>query len=436
LSKESIKSLETALSLNPENLPLRLHLAELYLAEKSFEKAETCYQEAAKYGATHEVQKGLAKVYFEKGEYSTAIVILEDYCQTNPKDEDALYILAQALFKDGAEEQSGEIYRQLIEVNPEFVDEELDSQFRQPNLYQAIEDELEDLLSPFSEQSGLSFEDVGGMDAIKKEIDLKIIRPIKHPEIYKAYGKKAGGGILLYGPPGCGKTFLAKATAGEIDARFISVGLNDILDMWIGNSEKNLHNIFEIARDNQPCVLFLDEVDALGANRSDMKQSAGRQLINQFLLEMDNSDSANEGVLILGATNTPWHLDEALRRPGRFDRILFVPPPDLIARERILELKLKEKPTERIDFQKIAKKTDGYSGADLEAVVDLAIEEKLEASFEDGQIRKVSTKDLLNAVKRHKPTTAEWFEKAKNFALYSNQSGLYNDILDYLKIKK
>ena len=274
------------------------------------------------------------------------------------------------------------------------------------------------------------------MDQVKKEIDLKIIQPLKHPEIYKAYGKKIGGGILLYGPPGCGKTFIAKATAGQIDAKFISVSLSDILDMWIGASEKNMHKVFETARHNAPCVLFFDEVDALGASRSDMKQSAGRHLINQFLQELDGLENDNEGVLILGATNTPWHLDAAFRRPGRFDRIIFVPPPDQQAREAIFELKLKDKPTEKVDVGTLARKTSDFSGADIEAVIDRAIEGKLEEALRDGIPKPLSTKDLQKASKQQKPTTKEWFGTAKNFALYSNESGFYDDILTFLNIKR
>ena len=206
--------------------------------------------------------------------------------------------------------------------------------------------------------------------------------------------------------------------------------------MWVGNSDKNLHGIFEMARQNTPCVLFFDEIDALGASRGDMKQSAGRHLINQFLQELDGIDNDNEGVLVLGATNTPWYLDSAFRRPGRFDRIIFVPPPDLSARESILELKLKDKPTESINYSALAKKTKDYSGADIEAIVDISIEGKLEEAIKEGIPQPIKTKDLEKAIKKHKATTREWFSSAKNFALYANESGLYDEILDYLKINK
>jgi transitional endoplasmic reticulum ATPase len=272
------------------------------------------------------------------------------------------------------------------------------------------------------------------MEDLKDEIRIKIILPMDHPELYKAYGKTAGGGVLLYGPPGCGKTHLARATAGEIKAGFLSVGLNDVLEMWLGNSERNLHGLFEQARQHAPCVLFFDEVDALAASRSDLKTHGGRQVINQFLSEMDGIDSKNDGVLILAATNAPWHLDPAFRRPGRFDRILFVPPPDLAARAGILRILLKGKPVKDIDYDQLAKKTDKLSGADLKGVVDQAVEAKLREALKAGGIKPLTTKDLLTAASTVKSSTREWFATARNYALYSNQGGIYDDILTYLKL--
>ena len=283
------------------------------------------------------------------------------------------------------------------------------------------------------ELPAVAFKDVGGMESVKEEIRLKIIHPLEHAELYKAYGKPIGGGILMYGPPGCGKTHLARATAGEVKAGFLAVGIHDVLDMYIGNSEKQLHAVFEQARRNRPCVLFFDEVDAIGASRTDMRHSAGRHLINQFLAELDGVSVSNEGVLILAATNAPWHLDTALRRPGRFDRILFVPPPDAAARESILRLLCHGKPVDGIEYDKIATRTRDFSGADLKAVVDIAIEAKLLAAMKTG-LTPLRTSDLVAAASRVKPTTKEWFSTARNYALYSNQGGTYDDILKYLKL--
>jgi SpoVK/Ycf46/Vps4 family AAA+-type ATPase len=289
-------------------------------------------------------------------------------------------------------------------------------------------------VDPGVERPACTFKEVGGMEPLKDEIRMKIIHPLAHADLYKAYGKPIGGGILLYGPPGCGKTHLARATAGEISVGFLAVGIHDVLEMWIGNSERNLHEIFEQARRNKPCVLFFDEIDALAASRADMRTGGARQLINQFLSETDGVQNSNEGVLILAATNAPWHLDPAFRRPGRFDRILFVPPPDHAARAAILRIHCQGKPVQDIDYDHLAKKTDQFSGADLKAVLDVAVEQKLREAMKDGLPRPLSTRDLSSAAATVRPSTREWFATARNYAMYSNQGGIYDDILRYMKI--
>jgi SpoVK/Ycf46/Vps4 family AAA+-type ATPase len=181
-------------------------------------------------------------------------------------------------------------------------------------------------------------------------------------------------------------------------------------------------------------VLFFDEVDALAASRSDMRASAGRHLINQFLNEMDGVYANNEGLLILAATNAPWHVDSAFRRPGRFDSILFVPPPDVPARAAILSIRLKGKPVGTINIDEIVAMTDGFSGADLKGVVDLAIEGKLREALKTGRAAPLENEDLKAAVVKAKPSTVEWFAAARNYALYANQSGTYDDVLKHLKM--
>lgn len=436
MDDNTINNLKEALKVSPGNIPLKQYLADTLLKASQLDEAEKEYKEIMAMADTHQSKTGLARVFYLKGQYSQCNVILEELIHTDAVDFDVLILHAKALLKEHSIAKATEIYKKALSINPAFRDEELDNELRLSSAMLDEDDDDEAFESPFIQKADINFDDVGGMANIKKEIELKIIRPLQHPELYKAYGKKTGGGILLYGPPGCGKTYIAKATAGQVNARFISVGLSDILDMWVGNSEKNLHNIFEIARQNTPCVLFFDEIDALGASRSDMKQSSGRHLINQFLQELDGIDGNNEGVLILGATNTPWHLDSAFRRPGRFDRIIFIPPPDTDARESILKLKLKNKPVESIDYKSLASKIENYSGADIEAIIDIAIEEKLEDSFKDGIPKPLSTKDILNAAKKHKASTSEWFATAKNFALFANDSGLYDDILTHMKLKK
>lgn len=441
---DSIDHLREAVRLAPNNIPLRQALADALLAHGRAPEAEAEYRSAlALAGNVPALKLGLARAFHQQGKKSHALVLVEDLVQSPNPPARAFILHARLLASAGEVQQAIEQYQRGLEIDPSAADPEFAERLGidagpeeevQDGRIAAAWDHQPQAPSIELERPKTTFDDVGGMDALKEEIRLKIIYPITHAEMYRAYGKSIGGGILMYGPPGCGKTHLARATAGEIKAGFISVGIHDVLEMWIGNSERNLHELFEQARRNKPCVLFFDEVDALGASRTDMKTSGGRHLINQFLSELDGVKANNDGVLILGATNAPWHLDSAFRRPGRFDRILFVPPPDLGARAGILRLLMRGKPAEDIDYDAVSKKLEAFSGADLKAVVDVAVENKLREAMKAGVPTPLRTKDLINAGATLKPTTREWFATARNYALYSNQGGVYDDILKYLKI--
>jgi len=284
----------------------------------------------------------------------------------------------------------------------------------------------------------ITLRDVGGLDEVKERLELSFLAPMRHPELRMQFGKSMRGGLVLWGPPGCGKTYLARAVAGELGASFYEVGLADVLEMWIGSSERNLRAVFDVARANTPCVLFFDEVDALGHKRTQLRGGGGamRNVVNQFLTELDGASSNNEGVFVLAATNHPWDIDPALLRPGRFDRKLLVLPPDAKARAAILATHLRGRPVDAVDLVKIAAKTEGYSGADLALVCEQATESALTASVRSGGMRPISQADLRAAVASVKPSTGAWFETARNFARYNNDDGDYDDLLPYLDRKR
>ncbi|WP_406243612.1 ATP-binding protein [Streptomyces anulatus] len=287
-----------------------------------------------------------------------------------------------------------------------------------------------------TEAPTLRLADVGGMHEVKERLEAAFLAPMRNPELRRLFGKSLRGGLLLYGPPGCGKTFIARAVAGELGARFLSVSVNDVLDMWIGNSERNMHEVFETARRLAPCVVFLDELDALGAKRSRTATSGMRNTVNQLLTELDGVDGANEGVFVLAATNVPWDVDIALRRPGRLDRTLLVLPPDAAAREAILRYHLRDRPIESVDLGKLVKVTEDFSGADLAHLCESASETALLDSARTGTVRMINMKDLLAAAKVLRPSTEPWFATARNVAMFANDGGSYDDLLAHLKKKR
>jgi AAA+ superfamily predicted ATPase len=421
-----IRSLRAAVGAVPGDVTLRLHLAEQLLVvgdrEGAAEQAATALQHEPTSGAARDVlvrALGAPGVRREPGEAEPERAAelkrqAEPGATAEPKRE-AEPASGPKAQPDGAEPE------QVAE--PEPVGEVVFD-------WAAAEEELGFL---DVEEDRITLKDVGGLKAVKERLEAAFLAPMRNPELRRLYGKGMRGGLMLYGPPGCGKTFIAKAVAGELGAKFISVTLSDVLDMYIGQSERNLHEVFELARRNAPCVVFLDEVDALGQKRSQLRSSAMRGTVNQLLVELDDVRDGNDGVFVLAATNHPWDVDTALKRPGRFDRTLLVLPPDGEARATILKYHLRGRHAEGIDIAKLAKKTDGYSGADLAHVCDVAAEKALLDSVRSGRTRMIGAKDLEEALKEVKPSTGAWFAAARNVAMFANEGGMYDDLLAYLK---
>jgi transitional endoplasmic reticulum ATPase len=449
-----LQSLREALAVSPANVPLLMLYAQACIDELSFDEARRAYgQVLAQEPERVEAKLGIAQLLQLTGHISEAIVRTEALVQADPKLAEGWLLLSRLELADGDRRSAVEHYQRALQLRPALKDNALEKLVglsgrtipavpagsAENEQWQEEDDDDEfsvERLTDEVSRPAISFADVGGMEEVKEEIRMKIIYPLQNRDLFRAYGKKLGGGVLLYGPPGCGKTLISQATAGEIRSNFISVALHQILDLYIGNSEKNLHQLFQLARDHAPTILFFDEVDALAADRKDLRESGMRTLINQFLAEMDGNMANNEGILILGATNAPWHLDAAFRRPGRFDRIIFIPPPDEDARIAIIELMAKEKPVERLDVAMLARKTKGFSGADIKAMFDITTEQALARAMREGRVVPLTTEDLLQTARELRPSARAWFESAKNYALYANQSGFYDDVLTFLNLRK
>jgi SpoVK/Ycf46/Vps4 family AAA+-type ATPase len=373
-----IQALEAAVEAAPESRALRLHLAEML------------------------VQNGRA---------ADALAHCARVLKDAPNDAEAMRIIALATGKSEPKKEGGDVVKLRVIEGGDAVDAEL-------------------------ERPDVRLSDVAGMEHVKQRLELAFLAPMRNPEMRRLYGKSLRGGLLLYGPPGCGKTFIARAIAGELGAAFISIGLSDVLDMYIGQSERNLRELFETARRATPCVLFIDEIDALGRKRSFMRESAGRTVVNQLLSELDGIGNENEGLFVLAATNHPWDVDSALRRPGRLDRMLLVLPPDAPAREAILRANLAERPTADLDLGWIVSKTEGHSGADLVHLCDSAAEVAMADSLASGTARPISMSDFRRALSEARASTRSWFETARNYAQFANDGGMYDDLLAYMRRQK
>ena len=410
-----ISAIAAAVQSSPDSAPLRLHLATLLLdADRPQEALDQC-----------------------------ALILSRE-----PDNREALRKAADAAFKSGDTIRAVSYGRLLDALGSSLVDENaapasspaapppserITTEGRVPV---SSDNDNDQPLHWETEKPDITLADVAGMEAVKRRLNIAFLAPMKNPDLRKLYGKSLRGGLLLYGPPGCGKTYIARATAGELGAKFMSIGLSDVLDMWMGNSEKNLHEIFETARANRPCVLFFDEIDALGRKRSLMRQSGAHNVVNQLLAELDSVGADNEGVFVLAATNHPWDIDAALRRPGRLDRTLLVLPPDLPARDAILRLHSQDRPLEGVDFAALAAKTEDYSGADLSHLCESAAELALEDALASGKIRSINGGDFKRALKDVRPSVRSWYDTARNYALYANEGGVYDELIDYLRQRR
>jgi len=249
-----------------------------------------------------------------------------------------------------------------------------------------------------SSDVNITFADIGGLHSTKTQIQNLIIHPFKNPEIYDYYQIGAGGGIILHGQPGCGKTLIAKATAGECDAKFFNIKTSDIVSRYVGEAEQQIRNVFEAAREEEKAIIFFDEIDSIASDRSTAEPFAKR-VVNELLAQMDGVDSDCSNILVMAATNMFDILDPALLRHGRFGRHIYIPLPDQIGRAAILKIHTKKRPVASdVDIEELALLTEGYSGADISALCENAAYIPLQETLQTGKRRKITHDDFIMAL--------------------------------------
>lgn len=460
--ERAVEAYNTAIILNPTFSEAYFNRGLCYYNLKNFERAVTDYTKSGELDPKNPViYNNRGDAYYRKQDFNTAIEDYDRALAINPKYLKAFYNrgLAYACLQDY--EKAVEDFTEVVKLNPNFSEAyhirglaydylnqldkaisdydkaiELNPQFTEAINHREI---AKGKLAGGGGGSGtmavgeaqqnqginaiklltkptMKFTEVAGMKKMKEEINEAIVYPLLKPELARTYGKLAGGGILLYGPPGCGKTFIMKAAAGECNSSFINAKISDILDMYVGNTEKNLHNIFETGRKNTPCIVFFDEVEAMGGRREDMQQSTAymKIAVNQMLFEMDGVESKSDNLLVVGATNAPWDVDPALRRSGRFGKTIFIPEPDYTSRVDILKMHIKRVPAAHgIAFRRIALATYGYASSDLKAIVEEAAAIPWRDAFKSGRQRSVTTEDFITALKKKKSSLPPWYEQAK-----------------------
>jgi len=409
---ETLERLQAEVSAEPDNLLLRVRVARLLLEAKRFEEALAhCVMVLERTPGNREA---LHLAILAAGRVSGR-------SSRPPPSSLVGRLRAWALSFAGPElEAPG---------RPELGWSPVDTQQRQPGSgLRPI-----DLHLGVVEQPGVTLDDVSGMPSVKGRIATGFLAPLRHNEMRRLYGRSLRGGLLLYGPPGCGKTFVARATAGELGASFLAVDLGHLLDLWLSYSEQTLHEIFERARAHAPCVLFIDELDALGRKRAQRRYSVGRKVVAQLVAELHAVSQDAEGVVVLAASAQPWEADIVLRQPGRFDHRLLVLPPDHDAREAILRTRLAGQDTDGLEIEELAAQTEGLTAAELIDLCEQAVMAAAEATAAGRPPRAVTATDFKPLLAALRPSAPAWFAAARDHLKYSGESASYDELANYLR---
>jgi len=480
---KAIKQYNMAILLNPVFSEAYFNRAFSYYYIKNYDKAIEDYSKAIELDPNNPIiHNNRGDANYRKGQYKESIKDYDKAIQLNPEYLKAYYNRGLAYASTEEYDKAIEDFKRVVELNPNFAEAhhllglaqeysgDLEGAVKsyttalkfKPDLIDA-KTHLEDAKTKLTggdggaggeggqgdkkkstialvEKPNMTFKQVAGMKKLKQEIKEAIVYPMSDPDLARKYGKLGGGGVLLYGPPGCGKTYIMKAAAGECAIGFINAKLSDLMDMYVGNTEKNIRKVYDLARKNSPAIIFFDEVDAIGGRRDQQQgQQYMRMAVNEMLVQMDGIESKNQNVLVVAASNAPWDVDPALRRSGRFSKKLYVGEPDFASRVAILKIHSRNRPLEtNIAFIRMGLATMGYSSADLKLIADEAAtypwreafmktqkrtEEYIQSgmSKEDAEKkaraevveRKINTGDFIKALRKVKSSLPPWYEQAK-----------------------
>ncbi len=417
---KAIADYTKTLELDPKNPIIYNNRGDSYYRKGDFVAAIKDYDKAIMLNPNY------MKAYYNRGlcyasleQYDKAVEDFSKVIELRPDFAEAYHL--RGLAKEYSDDLDGAIddYKKALELKPDLMEAKAHLDAAKAKLEQGGEGgegggEGKKNQIQMVERPKTNFKDVAGMEKIKEKIRESIIYPLQNPELAREYGKFGGGGILLYGPPGCGKTYIVKAAAGEIGCAFINAKLSDLLDMYVGNTEKNIHKVFELARKNAPSIVFFDEIDAIGARRGEGQQSqAMRMAVNQLLYEMDGIEANNQNVLVLAATNAPWDVDPALRRSGRFTDAIYIPEPDFKSRREIFRIHSKHRfIAKHIAWNRLALATTGYSAADIKAICDDAATYPWKEAQLKGKKRPIKTGDFVRAIWKRKSSLSPWYGQA------------------------
>ncbi|WJZ01460.1 AAA family ATPase [Corynebacterium freiburgense] len=424
------------------------------------EAAITALRNALQVNTDPQLRLTLAELLIADGRYSEAIAEAAEVLAERPGDERATALLTKAASHISGDTEGSEVSPMEPEVfqaadletagvgetgaveTPETATEseydwgsaEEDVRDVEVVAFNAALANAGDFWEPANDV--VTFDDVGGLEHVKRRLNESFIQPMENATIAKVFGKKLRGGLLLYGPPGCGKTFIARAVAGQMGAAFKSVVITDVLSAYRGETEHNIHAIFEDVRNSGiPTVIFLDEIDALAVKRSTLSGGASwlRSSVNQLLLEMDSIQAENSQLYVLAASNLPWDIDSAFLRPGRLDRTVLVTPPDAEARRAILTRKVSELPTRSLNIDQLVNHTERFSGADLDHLCTSAAEKAMTDSIRAESVIPITMNHFGAALQEVRPSTGEWVDNARNVVRYANKSGKYDDLEQFIR---